>query len=127
MAAPLRRINRRIDPNTQDHVLVRGEREVDETLLTQCYFFLACIEGSSQAFPEWGSRFHIVADKMYEDLDVRVQQESERALQWLLEPGLLQKVETTTTVINELMGVANIDVKVTDQAGRTSVLPLRLG
>lgn len=120
------RINRRIDPTTQDYVLILGERQVDETLDTQVYFFVALAYNSSPAFPGLGAKWRQVADKLYEDLDVRIQQEAERCLQPLLEPGYITSVTTKTTIIDEDNGVVDIDLSYVDGTGRPGFIPLRL-
>ncbi len=125
MAAPTR-INRRLDPATQDYVLVKGQREIDESLNSQVLFFITLEYNSSPAFPGQGAKWREVADKIYEDIDVRIQQEAERCLQPLLEPGYISSVTATTTVIDELAGVVDIDLVYVDATGRGGALALRL-
>ncbi len=107
-------------------MLVKGEREIDETLDSQVVFFVTLEFNSSPAFPGWGAKWKEVADKLYDDLPVRIQQEAERCLQPLIEPGYIASVTTTTTVIDEINGVVDIDLVYVNATGRGGELALRL-
>lgn len=57
---------------------------------------------------------------------MRIQQEAERCLQPLLEPGYITAVTTKTTVVDEVNGVVDIDLSFVDGTGRPGFIPLRL-
>ncbi len=95
--ATLNRISRKIDADTKDWVLTLGQRETDDTLLSQVYFFVTLEYNSSAAFPGWGSKFHEM-NKITEDFDVLLQQEVERCLKPLSEPGHIKNVVSTVSI-----------------------------
>lgn len=92
-------ISRKIDPVTKDNVLVAGQRERDDTVLSQVYFFVALEYNSSPAFPGWGSKFFMM-DKITDDFDVLLQQEAERCLKPLSEPGHIKNIVPTVMIQN---------------------------
>jgi len=95
--AQISRISRAIDPDTRDYTLVKGERKVDATLQSQVLFFMLLEENSSPAFPGMGSRFHKM-QKITDDFDIELQQETERCLKPLLDAGLISELSPTVTI-----------------------------
>lgn len=97
--AQLTQITRRIDATLKDWVLVNGERQLDDGLLSQVYFFVALEYNSSPAFPGWGSKFHQM-DKVTEDFDVLLQQEAERCLKPLTDSGVIKNLNPIVYIVD---------------------------
>lgn len=112
-------LNRRLDPATQDFVMEKGERVVDETMLSQVLFFVSLRYNSSPLYPGMGSKFHEI-QKVTEDIDVVIQQEVERCLQPLTDQELISNVETTVKVTSRPAAdeLIEVDIAFKDASGR---------
>lgn len=117
--ATLAHVSRLIDSKTRDWVMEKGQRKLDSTPSSQVLFFMALKHKSSAAFPNMGSRFHLI-DKVTEDIDVVLQQEVDRCLEPLTSTGVVKDVVTTVTVYSNPAADDYIlmDVAFKDAAGQ---------
>ncbi len=117
--ASLTLITRVIDAKTRDWKMVKGERQVDPTKLSQVLFLLTLQYNSSPAFPGMGSKLHLL-NKVTEDIDTQLSQEVERALRPLTESGEIKNLETAVTVEERpaLDPLITMDITYEDAAGR---------
>lgn len=119
--ARLARISRAIDPETRDWIMVRGERKLDDTLITRVLFLVALEYNSSPAYPGIGSKLHEIK-KITDDIDVVISQEIERTLKPMVDEGELVDLVVTTEVTGRDRIDPSIVTKVSfrDAAGKPS-------
>ena len=117
--ARLARISRVIDPETRDWVIVQGQRQIDDSLISRVLFLVALEFNSSPAFPGLGSKLHEIK-KITPDIDVVISQEIERTLKPMADEGELVDLVVTTTVTNQERIDPSIETKVSwrDAAGK---------
>jgi hypothetical protein len=117
--AQLTRLTRVIDPDSRDWVMVKGERKVDPTLLSQVLFLIALEFNSSPAFPGLGSKFHLIG-KITEDIDTVLSQEAERCLKPLTDANVIKDLNTKVTITEQPAAETLIEmlIEFKDAAGR---------
>ncbi len=123
----LLKLNRRLDPTVQDHVMVKGEREIDETPTSQVVFFITLRFNSSPMYPGMGSKFHEI-QKVTEDIDVVIQQEVDRCLKPLTDAQIITDIVTTVTVTERPAAdeLIEVDIAFKDASGRAGAASFEL-
>jgi len=126
--ARLARISRVLDPLTRDWVIVKGQRQIDDTLISRVLFLVALEYNSSPAFPGLGSKLHEIK-KITDDIDVVISQEIERCLKPMVDEGELTDLLVTTTVTgrDRIDPVIETKVSFRDATGRPQSTKFEVG
>lgn len=96
----------KIDPYTQDYEIQGGRFALTEEIGNNIYLSLMVGKGSWPFAPSFGSRLHLLTrEKALERMERIAKEYCEEALKWIIDQGRAEKIDVTTELDKDGMGM----------------------